>query len=239
MSLKEYKMCVSVRNLGEKREAEPRVSEGRESDALNAPSACFEFFYVTSRMFSSVNAVSYSPTIWQVAVYKKKNVQILLGSAFELDSEEQPRAGEIQAVILYFWVWCEGSSVTLKPPPPMDVHGCVNETVSCIYTSLGGRAVLLKPSTGQSQGTLFPEFIATCVEIVFSMFFFCVAFLLRTHTISHLWLENRDTTTATDDGTKLYLRIFACCVHMEMFRLIWLLFWPAKGIKPLMSPPCL
>lgn len=126
-----------------------------------------------------------------------------------------------------------------SPPPPMDVHGCVKETVSCIYTSLGGRAVLLKPSTGQSQGTLFPEFIATCVEIVFSMFFFCVAFLLRTHTISHLWLENRDTTTATDDGTKLYLRIFVCCVHMEMFRLIWLLFWPAKGIKPLMSPPCL
>lgn len=31
--------------------------------------------------------------------------------------------------------------------------------------------------------------------------FFVVAFFLTTHPISHLWLDNRDTTTATDDAT--------------------------------------
>lgn len=51
MSLKEYKMCVSVRNLGEKGEAEPRVSEGRESDALNAP---LHMFWILLRHISNV-----------------------------------------------------------------------------------------------------------------------------------------------------------------------------------------
>lgn len=66
--------------------------------------------------------------------------------------------------------------------------------------------------------------------------FFVVAFFLTTHPISHLWLDNRDTTTATDDAT--YETVSENLLAAFTWRCSdWLTcILTSQRYKPLMSP---